>query len=48
MTKIDLDILLHQRIIDKCKSLYEDDYFPEAALESMKQVDIASQEKTEN
>ena len=46
MTKIDLDILLHQRIIDKCKSLYEDDYFPQAALESMKQVELALKEKT--
>jgi len=45
MIKIDLDKLLHQRIIDKCKSLYEDDHFPQAALESMKQVELASKEK---
>ena len=46
MTKIDLDELLHQRIIDKCKSLYEDGHFPQAALESMKQVELAIKEKT--
>jgi len=46
MTKIDLDELLHQRIIDKCKSLYEDGHFPHAALESMKQVELAIKEKT--
>jgi len=45
MTKIDLDKLLHQRIIDNCKSLYEDDHFPQAALESMKQVELALKEK---
>ncbi len=41
MTKIDLDELLHQRIIDKRKSLYDDGHFPQAALESMKQVELA-------
>lgn len=46
MTMIDLDELLHQRIIDKCKSLYEDGHFPQAALESMKQVELAIKEKT--
>jgi uncharacterized protein (TIGR02391 family) len=46
MTKIDLDELLHQRIIDKCKSLYEDGHFPQAALESLKQVELAIKEKT--
>ena len=47
MIKIDLDKLLHQRIIDKCKSLYEDGHFPQAALESMKQVERALKEKVE-
>jgi uncharacterized protein (TIGR02391 family) len=47
MTKIDIDKLLHQRIIDKCKSLYEDGHFPQAALESMKQVELALKEKAE-
>jgi uncharacterized protein (TIGR02391 family) len=47
MTKIDIDKLLHQRIIDKCKSLYEDGHFPQAAFESMKQVELALKEKAE-
>lgn len=47
MIKIDLDKLLHQRIIDKCKSLYEDGHFPQAALEAMKQVERALKEKAE-
>ncbi|HUV02445.1 MAG TPA: TIGR02391 family protein [Desulfobacteria bacterium] len=47
MTKIDIDKLLHQRIIDECKSLYEDGHFPQAALESMKQVELALKEKAE-
>nr|AAU82403.1 hypothetical protein GZ17C7_22 [uncultured archaeon GZfos17C7]AAU83613.1 hypothetical protein GZ32E4_20 [uncultured archaeon GZfos32E4]AAU84061.1 hypothetical protein GZ36D8_17 [uncultured archaeon GZfos36D8] len=47
MTKIDIDKLLHQRIIDKCKSLYKDGHFPQAALESMKQVELALKEKAE-
>lgn len=47
MIKIDLDKILHQRIIDKCLSLYQDGYFPHAALESMKQVELALKEKTE-
>jgi uncharacterized protein (TIGR02391 family) len=47
MTKIVLDKLLHQRIIDKCKSLYEDSHFPQAAMESMKQVELALKEKAE-
>ncbi|CAD6493066.1 MAG: Protein of unknown function (Hypoth_ymh) [Candidatus Argoarchaeum ethanivorans] len=46
MTKIDIDKLLHQRIIYKCKPLYEDGYFPQAASESMKQVELAIKEKT--
>ena len=47
MTKIDIDKLLHHRIIDKCKSLYEDGHFPQAAFESMKQVELALKEKAE-
>jgi uncharacterized protein (TIGR02391 family) len=42
-----IDKLLHQRIIDKCKSLYKDGHFPQAALESMKQVELALKEKVE-
>ncbi len=47
MMKINLDNLLHQRVIDKCKTLYEDGHFPQAALESMKQVELALKEKAE-
>ena len=45
MTIINLDNLLHRRIIDNCKALYEDGHFPHAALESMKQVELALKEK---
>ena len=45
MTKIDIDKLLHHRIIDKCKSLYEDGHFPQAAFESMKQVESRNRRK---
>ena len=41
-----LDTILHQRIIDKCMSLYRDGHFPSAALESMKQVELALKEKS--
>ncbi len=41
-----LDAILHQRIIDKCMSLYEDGHFPSAALESMKQVELALKERS--
>ncbi len=47
MAKIDIDRLLHRRIIDKYKSLYEDGYFPQAAFESMKQVELALKQKSE-
>jgi len=47
MIKVDLDKLLHQRIINKCKSLYENGHYPQAAFESMKQVELALKEKTE-
>jgi len=45
MVKIDLDKFLHQRIIDKCQPLYKDGHFPQAALEAMKQVELAFKEK---
>jgi len=47
MTKITLDKLSHQRVINKCKFLYEVGHFPQAALESMKQVELALKEKAE-
>ena len=43
--KIDLNNLLHPRIIDKSISLYKDDYFPQAAMAAMKQVELAFKEK---
>ena len=43
--KIDLNNLLHPRIIDKSISLYKDGYFPQAAMVAMKQVEIAFKEK---
>jgi len=45
MLKINLNDYLHQRIIDKCISLYKDEYFPQAAMEAMKQVELAFKEK---
>jgi len=45
--KIDIDKLLHQRIIDKCKPLYEDGHFPQTAFESVKQVELALKEESE-
>jgi len=45
MLKINLNDYLHQRIIGKCSSLYKDEYFPQAAMEAMKQVEIAFKEK---
>jgi hypothetical protein len=44
--ELDLDTILHQRIIDKCMSLYQDGHFSCAALESMKQVELALKEKS--
>jgi uncharacterized protein (TIGR02391 family) len=41
-----LDTILHQRIIDKCMPLYKDGHFPDAALGSMKQVELALKEKS--
>jgi hypothetical protein len=43
--KIDLNNLLHPRIIDKSISLYKKGFFPEAAFNAMKQVEIAFKEK---
>jgi len=43
--KIDLNNLLHPRIIDKAISLYKKGFFPEAAFNAMKQVEIAFKEK---
>lgn len=43
--RIDLNNLLHQRIIDKSISLYKDGYFPQAAMAAMKQVELAFKEK---
>jgi hypothetical protein len=45
MEEFGLDTILHQRIIDKCMSLYKDGHFICAALESMKQVELALKEK---
>lgn len=44
--ELDLDTILHQRIIDKCMPLYKDGYFHEAAYKSMKQVELAIKEKS--
>jgi len=46
MVEFGLDTILHQRIIDKCMSLYKDGHFPSAAFESMKQVELALKEKS--
>jgi hypothetical protein len=42
---IDLDIFLHPRILKKCISLYENGFFPDAAFNALKQVEIAFKEK---
>jgi hypothetical protein len=34
-------------LLAACLSLYQDSYFPHAAFESMKQVELALKEKTE-
>ena len=44
--EVDLDTILHQRITDKCMSLYKDGHFPSAARESMIQVEVALKEKS--
>lgn len=43
---INIDSLLHQRIIDQVLKLYEDEHYPQAAAEAMKQVELAMKEKT--
>ena len=40
-----VDDVLHPRIIDTCLSLHEDGHYQHAALESMKQVEMALREK---
>lgn len=45
--EFELDTILHQRIIDKCMSLYKDGHFSHAAFESMKQVELALKEKSD-
>lgn len=42
----DLSELLHRRVIDNCALLYRNGHFPQAALEAMKQVELALREKT--
>lgn len=44
--EFELDAILHQRIINKCMSLYKDGHFSEAAYASMKQVELALKEKS--
>lgn len=46
MVEFELDLIFHQRIIDKCVPLYKDGHFSCAALESMKQVELALKEKS--
>jgi len=43
--KIELDIFLHPRILKKCISLYENGFFPDAAFNAIKQVELAFKEK---
>ena len=43
--KIELDVFLHPRILKKCISLYESGFFPDAAFNAMKQVELAFKEK---
>ena len=43
--KIELDIFLHPRILKKCISLYKNGFFPDAAFNALKQVEIAFKEK---
>jgi HEPN domain-containing protein len=43
--KIELDIFLHPRILKKCISLYKNGFFPDAAFNAMKQVELAFKEK---
>ena len=43
--KIELDVFLHPRILKKCISRYENGFFPDAAFQAMKQVELAFKEK---
>jgi len=43
--KIDLDGFLHPRILNKCIALYKNGFFPDAAFNAMKQVELAFKEK---
>jgi hypothetical protein len=43
--KIELDVFLHPRILKKCISLYENGFFPDAAFNAIKQVELAFKEK---
>jgi len=43
--KIELDVFLHPRILKKCISLYESGFFPDAAFNAIKQVELAFKEK---
>jgi len=44
--KIELDIFLHPRILNKCISLYKNGFFSDSAFNAMKQVELAFKEKT--
>jgi len=43
--KIELNIFLHPRILKKCILLYKNGFFPDAAFNAMKQVELAFKEK---
>jgi len=43
--KIELNIFLHPRILKKCISLYKNGFFPDAAFNAMKQVELVFKEK---
>ena len=43
---MDIEKYLHPRIISKCILLFNDKYYSQCALESMKQVELALKEKT--
>ncbi|MBA7542490.1 hypothetical protein ES705_34813 [subsurface metagenome] len=43
--KIELDNFLHLRILKKCISLYKNGFFPDAAFNAIKQVELAFKEK---
>lgn len=43
--EIQVNDILHQRVIDTCIPLYKDEHYQHAALESMKQVEMALRDK---